>query len=170
MTLDEANKEKYRGFKLFVEDAGASVGVTDDQTFLGYTYLSFSDYLGDRRLVINFSSIASFSNFDVVYVDLSHRWNWRCRLFDRRDFYVLGGITGHPVDRADRQQAIQQTGAIGSWIYPFSLYHRVSAPAPATSSRRRTCFTGDVSVDERRDLRSEHRRASRTTSRSLRPA
>ncbi len=71
MTLDEANKSKYRGFKLFVEDAGASVGVTDDQTLLGYTYLSLSDYLGDRRLVINFSSVSSFSNFDVVYFDLS---------------------------------------------------------------------------------------------------
>lgn len=129
VTLDDANKSKYHGFKLFVEDAGASVGVTDDQTLLGYTYISLSDYLGDKRLVINFSSVSSFSNFDVVYVDLSHRWNWSVQAFDRRDFYVLGGVTGSPFEKTDRQQAIQQTGAMGSWIYPFSLYHRVSAGA-----------------------------------------
>jgi len=129
VTLDDANKTKYRGFKLFVEDAGASVGVTDDQTLLGYTYLSLSDYLGDRRMVINFSSVSSFSNFDVVYIDLSHRWNWSVQAFDRRDFYVLGGVTGSTFEKTDRQQAIQQTGAMGSWIYPFSLYHRVSVGA-----------------------------------------
>ncbi len=129
VTLDDANKSKYRGFKLFVEDAGASVGVTDDQTLLGYTYLSLSDYLGDRRMVINFSSVSSFSNFDVVYIDLSHRWNWSVQAFDRRDFYVLGGVTGSTFEKTDRQQAIQQTGAMGSWIYPFSLYHRVSVGA-----------------------------------------
>lgn len=127
VTLDDANKSKYRGFKLFVEDAGASVGVTDDQTFLGYTYISLSDYLGNHRMIINFSSVSSFSNFDFVYVDLSHRWNWSAQVFDRRDFYVIGGTTGTTLDRADRRQAIQQTGAGASWIYPFSLYHRISA-------------------------------------------
>ena len=127
VTLDEANRSKYRGFKLFVEDAGASVGVTSDQTLLGYTYLSLSDYLGNRRMIINFSSISSFSNFDVVYLDLSHRFNWSAQIFDRREFYVLGGISDSPIDRQDRQQAIQQTGVAGSWVYPFSLYHRVSA-------------------------------------------
>jgi hypothetical protein len=49
--------------------------------------------------------------------------------FDRRDFYVLGGVTGSTFEKTDRQQAIQQTGAMGSWIYPFSLYHRVSVGA-----------------------------------------
>ena len=147
VTLDEANKSKYRGFKLFVEDAGASVGVTDDQTLLGYTYISLSDYLGDRRLVINFSSVSSFSNFDVVYVDLSHRWNWSVQAFDRRDFYVLGGITGSPVDREDRQQAIQQTGAMGSWIYPFSLYHRVSAGA-GYIFQKASYLTGNVVIGD----------------------
>ncbi|MBP9145509.1 MAG: PD40 domain-containing protein [Thermoanaerobaculia bacterium] len=147
VTLDEANRSQYRGFKLFVEDAGASVGVTDDQTLLGYTYLSLSDYLGDRRLVINFSSVSSFSNFDVAYFDLSHRWTWSVQAFDRRDFYVLGGISGSPLDREERQQAIQQTGAQGSFIYPFSLYHRVSAGA-GYIFQKADLFTGQVVPDE----------------------
>lgn len=148
VTLDEANKSKYRGFKLFVEDAGASVGVTDDQTLLGYTYLSLSDYLGDRRLIINFSSVSSFSNFDVVYVDLSHRFNWSVQAFDRRDFYVLGGISGSStVDREARQQAIQQTGAVASWVYPFSLYHRVSVGA-GYIFQKANFLTGGFVIDD----------------------
>lgn len=146
VTLDEANKTKYRGFKLFVEDAGASVGVTDDQTLLGYTYLSLSDYLGNRRMILNFSSISSFSNFDVVYVDLTHRWNWSVEAFDHRDFYVLGGVTGTSADRSARQQAIQQTGAVASWIYPFSLYHRITAGA-GYIFQKASLLTGDFTVD-----------------------
>lgn len=154
VTLDEANKSKYRGFKLFVEDAGASVGVTDDQTLLGYTYLSLSDYLGDRRMIINFSSVSSFSNFDVVYIDLSHRWNWSVQAFDRRDFYVLGGVTGTSADREARQQAIQQTGAVGAWTYPFSLYHRVSVGA-GYIFQKANFLTGGVTVDDEGILRPE---------------
>ena len=154
VTLDEANKSKYRGFKLFVEDAGASVGVTDDQTLLGYTYISLTDYLGDKRLVINFSSVSSFSNFDVVYVDLSRRWNWSVQAFDRRDFYVLGGVTGSPVDRSDRQQAIQQTGAAATWIYPFSLYHRVTAGA-GYIFQQANYPTGGVFIDDNGVVRPE---------------
>ena len=125
VSLDDANRDDYGGFKLFVEDAGASVGVTDDQTFLGYTYISMTDYLGDRRLVLNFSSIESFSNFDVYYIDLSHRWNWSVQLFDSRDFYVESNPF-NPLDPLTRQQEIQQTGAIASYVYPFSLYHRAT--------------------------------------------
>ena len=148
VTLDEANRSKYRGFKLFVEDAGASVGVTDDQTFLGYTYISLSDYLGDHRLILNFSSVSNFSNFDFVYVDLSRRWNWSAQIFDRRSFYVLGGATDRPFDRADRQQAIQQTGAGLAWIYPFSLYHRISAGA-GYIFQKATLLSFDGGFDDR---------------------
>jgi hypothetical protein len=154
VTLDDANRAEYRGFKLFVEDAGASVGVTDDQTFLGYTYISFSDYLGDRRLVLNFSSVSSFSNFDFVYMDLSHRWNWSAQVFDRRDFYVTGGNTGTSIDRRDRQQAIQQTGAALSWIYPFSLYHRVSAGA-GYILQKANYPTGGTFIDDDGNVRFE---------------
>ena len=50
ITLDEANQEKKRGFKLFLEDAGGAIGVDIDQTYLGQVYLQFSDFFGDRRL------------------------------------------------------------------------------------------------------------------------
>lgn len=123
VTLDESNVEDYGGFKLFLEDGGGSVGVTDDQLFLGYGYLQFSDYLGDRRLNVLLSSVDTFSDFNIQYIDASRRWQWSARLFDSRDYYVFR-------DRFDertveRQEAFQQTGLVGSWIYPFSLYQRV---------------------------------------------
>mgnify|MGYP006313366549 FL=1 len=121
--------------------------MTDDQTLLGYPCISLSDYLGDRRLVLNLSSVSSFSNFDVVYFDLSHRWTWSVQAFDRRDFYVLGGVSGSPLDSEARQQAIQQTGMQGTWIYPFSLYHRVSAGAGYIFQKANSP-TGEVIVND----------------------
>ncbi len=125
VTLDDANKSKYGGFKLFLEDAGGSVGITDDQLVLGYAYLFFSDYLGDRRLNLLLSSVDTFSNFDIQYIDASRRWQWALRLFDDRDYYTFQDqLDGRPVVR---QEALRQTGLIGSWIYPIDFYHRVEA-------------------------------------------
>ena len=125
VTLDEGNKSDYGGFKLFVEDGGGSVGVTDDQLFLGYAYLSLTDYLGDRRLNLLLSSVDTFSNFDIQYIDARKRWNWSLRLFDERDYYVFAQtIEGR---RVERQEGFRQTGLFGSWIYPFDFYHRIEA-------------------------------------------
>ena len=128
VTLDEGNKSDYGGFKLFIEDGGGSIGVTDDQLFLGYGYLSMSDYLGDRRLNIVLSAVDTFSDFNIQYIDARKRWQWSVRLFDSRDYYTFNDydISFEPVER---QEAFRQTGLIGSWIYPFDLYHRVEAGA-----------------------------------------
>ncbi|MCL4838363.1 MAG: PD40 domain-containing protein [Thermoanaerobaculia bacterium] len=122
VSLDDANLTPYRGLKLFLEDGGAYIGVTDDQTVLGYTYLSFTDYLGDRRLVTAFSSIESFSNFDFVYTDLSRRLNWSLRLFDDRTFYIGLDQSRGVLERG--RAAYSLTGAIGAIEYPFDFYRR----------------------------------------------
>jgi hypothetical protein len=122
VTLDDANKEEYKRSRLFLEDGGGAVGVTDDQYVLGQAYLSFSDYLGDRRLFLLFSSVDTFSNFDFTYFDLSRRWNWSLRLFDDRSFFIgFNPETG----QLDREATFNQTGLVASWIYPFTFYHRV---------------------------------------------
>jgi Tol biopolymer transport system component len=122
VSLDEANKDRYSGHKFFLEDAQTYIGVNSDQSYLGNILLIFSDYLGDRRIFANLSSIDSFSNFDVLYADLSRRWQWGVELFDNRTFYN----TGDPIqDRIDRGRvAYQVTGAIGSISYPFTFYQR----------------------------------------------
>jgi Tol biopolymer transport system component len=122
VSIDEANKERYAGFKFFLEDAQSFVGVDDDQTFIGAILLTFSDNLGDRRILANISSIDSFSNFDILYADLSRRWQWQVRLFDDRDFYLTPDFV-RGTERRD-QLAFQQTGAIASVVYPFTFYQR----------------------------------------------
>ena len=127
VTLDEGNKSDYGGFKLFVEDGGGSVGVTDDQLFLGYGYLALSDYLGDRRLNIQLSAVDTFSDFDIQYIDARKRWQWSVRLFDNRDYYTFDDYSTLDFRPVERQEAYRQTGLIGTWIYPFDLYHRLEA-------------------------------------------
>jgi Tol biopolymer transport system component len=122
VTLDEANKEKYGGFKFFLEDAESFVGVDSNQTYLGRILLSFSDYLGDRRILADLSAVESFSDFNVTYVDLSHRLQWQARLFDSRTFYIGQDFVTGRIERG--RTAYRETGAIGSLVYPFSFYNR----------------------------------------------
>ncbi len=125
-TIDDANKEKYGGFKLFIEDAGAQVGVNSDQTFFSDTYLSMTDYLGNRRMLFRFSSIESFSNFDIAYYSLKGRWNWGARIFDHRTFYIgfenVNDLNGTRVVRG--RAAYKETGGLASLSYPIDFYHR----------------------------------------------
>ncbi|HVR28788.1 MAG TPA: hypothetical protein VMS86_04575 [Thermoanaerobaculia bacterium] len=122
ITLDEANKETKKGFKLFLEDAGGGIGVDDDQTFIGQVYLQFSDFFGDRRLLGIFSSVSSFQNFYVNYTDLSRRNQRSLTLFDERDFFQgnqFNPFTGF-IERGD--EAFRQTGLLAGLKRPFSFY------------------------------------------------
>jgi hypothetical protein len=83
--------------------------------------LTFSDYLGDKRIIASFGAVESFSNFDVIYADLSRRWQWQAHLFDRRDFFIGIDRNGF-VERGDA--ILQQTGVIASVVYPFTFYRR----------------------------------------------
>ena len=123
VSLDPANKEGYKGRKFFLENAGSYFGVNSDQTYVGRILLSFSDYLGDHRIVADLSSIDALSNFDFIYADLSRRWHWQLEAFDTRTYYY----TGDPIlDRTQRGRVIYQaTGATASIIYPLSFYHRI---------------------------------------------
>jgi Tol biopolymer transport system component len=122
VTLDPSNREPYKGRKFFLEDAASYLGVNSDQTYIGRILLSFSDYLGDHRIIANVSSIDALSNFDFVYADLSRRWHWQVEAFDTRTYY----FTGDPlIDRNGQGRVVYQaTGAVASVVYPFSFYQR----------------------------------------------
>jgi Tol biopolymer transport system component len=121
VTINDENKERYRGLKLFLEDGDAGVGVTSDQLIVSQTQLTFSDYLGDKRLFLIFQSVASFSDFDIIYLNLARRLQWGADIYDSRAFFL--GLTDE--GRLTRRSAFRQTGARGFLIYPFNLYHRV---------------------------------------------
>jgi len=123
VAVDEANQDEYGGFNFFLEDAQGFVGVDDDSTLVGRAIITFSDYLGDRRFIGIFDSQNSFSNFDLRYLNLRNRWQWQIQLFDQREFYTLQDRTRGDIERIE--EAFEQTGVIGSLIYPFGLNTRV---------------------------------------------
>ena len=125
VTLDPANNDKVKKYKFFLEDAGAEVGVQSDQTFYADTFLSFSDQLGNRRITALFSSVATFSNFEFQYLDLSKRLQWQARVFDDRQFFLAQDASTGIIRRG--RAAYTESGAAGALIYPLDLYHRFAA-------------------------------------------
>ncbi len=122
VAIDERNKDKFGGRRFFVEDVGGTVGVSDDQTFVGTTYIQMSDFMGDRRILGVFQSVESFQNFDVIYSNLSNRWQWQVHLFDDRDFFIAVDESSGLFRRG--RTAFSQTGVIGSVVYPWNVSHR----------------------------------------------
>ncbi len=126
VTIDDANREKYRGRRFYLEDIiGGTIGVSDDQTFVAQIGFFFSDFLGDRRIIAVFQSVSSLSNFDVIYQNLANRIQWQVHLFDHRDFYSIQDPTTGEVRRLDNALAL--TGLNASIIYPLGVNHRVTA-------------------------------------------
>jgi Tol biopolymer transport system component len=122
VTIDDRNKDKYKGKRFFLEDAGGTVGLSDDQTFIGVAVVQFSDFLGDRRIIGVFQSIENFQNFDLFYASLKHRWQWQVHLFDDRDFFIgVDQSTGF-LERG--RTAFSQTGATITASYPWNVSHR----------------------------------------------
>src|SRR6185436_862423 len=81
-----------------------------------------SDMLGNRRFIASLDSVSSFSNFDFIYIDLQHRWNWGLRLFDNRSFYTAPNFEEGVIDR---RQTYRETGLMALLSYPFDRYHRL---------------------------------------------
>jgi len=123
VTIDDENMGPYGGGKFFIEDAQSLFGVTSDQIFVGRVIVSFTNYLGDKRIVGTAAAVDSFSDFDVRYVNLKNRWQWSARVFDSRQYAVFFRNTVEGF-LSDREQVIQYSGASFSMTYPFSFYRR----------------------------------------------
>lgn len=120
--LDEEKVEKTGGFKLFIEDISVNAGVTTDQLFVSRTTIFMSDMLGGRRFIASLDSVASFSNFDFLYLDMRRRTSWGARLFDNRSFFVT---QNQETGQLNRRQAYRETGLMGIVSHPFNRYHRL---------------------------------------------
>jgi len=124
--LDEEKIERTGGFKLFIEDVSVNAGVSSDQLFVSRTTVFMSDMLGGRRFIASLDSVASFSNFDFLYLDMRKRTSWGARIFDNRSFFITQNLESGDFDR---RQLYRETGAMGLVSYPFSRYHRIDGGA-----------------------------------------
>ncbi len=118
VAIDEANEDDYRPFNFILEDLDFYVGVSDDQTFIGQTVISFTDYLGDRRIQAAFQGIEQFQQFQAIYANLSGRLQWNVRLFSDESFFIGQNF----FDRGPT--AFKQLGAVASLVYPINPNHR----------------------------------------------
>lgn len=109
--------------KLQLEDAQINAGVNTDQTFVSNTVLIFGDNLGDRRFIAQVQSLASFTNFDFAYYNLTRRLQIGIEAFDDRTFFLGLDTQGGFVTRGRR--AFRQTGGLLLANYPLSRYHRL---------------------------------------------
>ncbi len=125
VSVDEEKIDPYGGFKFFLEDAQNFIGVDSDQVFIGRVLLSFSDYLGDRRIILNVAAIDALSDFDVIYLNQRKRTQWAGRLFDRRVYQFQREVDDAGIIRGfDRRQVYGVTGAEYLRIYPLSFNRR----------------------------------------------
>jgi outer membrane protein assembly factor BamA len=109
--------------KLQLEDAQVTAGINTDQTFVSNTVLIFGDNLGDRRFIAVFQSLASFTNFQFSYFDITKRLQKGITLFDDRTYFLGQDQSSGAIVR-DRR-AYRQTGGLLELIYPVDRYHRL---------------------------------------------
>ncbi len=121
VTIDPDKIEPSR-FKMFVDDVGAYVGINSDGTFLSSARLSFSDYLGDRRAVFVWDTLAGYSNINALYFNLKHRYQWGVQLYDTRTYFTGVNEYGEYVST---RRFSRETGASLLGVYPLSRYTRV---------------------------------------------
>ncbi|HVT43091.1 MAG TPA: BamA/TamA family outer membrane protein [Thermoanaerobaculia bacterium] len=126
VAIDPEKIEKYRSLRLFVDDVQVNAGVTSDQTFVSRSVIFTSDMLGDRRFIAALDSVSTFSNFDLLYLDLRRRLNWGVRLFDDRTFFIE---QDQQSGQLDQRLLYHQTAALGILSYPFDRYHRIDLGA-----------------------------------------
>jgi len=117
--LDQSRKSPYK-VKWDVEAPSVTVGVTDDGRFLASGAVTFSDLLGDKRIVVLADSVSNYSNLDAAYVNLGHRLDWGVRFQDYRNYYLfsVGG-------RLDSEEESAQTQASLFAAYPINRRFRV---------------------------------------------
>ena len=128
LSLDESAKSRYEDIKFHIENTPSIfVGVADDGTVLSNAQVLLSDLLGDHRILFNFQSVSSFSNFSVAYYNLKRRFNWNVFATDFRDFFLVQSVTTGAVDR--ERQISSTTGAGIEISFPFNRYYRVGASA-----------------------------------------
>ncbi|HET6278133.1 MAG TPA: hypothetical protein VFG08_05045, partial [Candidatus Polarisedimenticolia bacterium] len=128
LTLDDDAKSSYDKLKFHIDNAPAIyVGVANDGTILSNATLMLSDLLGDHRVLFNFQSVSSFSNFYIEYMNLKKRFNWSVYGRDYRDFFLAQSVnTGN----VSQERQASSTTLVGAEIsYPFNRYYRAGVSA-----------------------------------------
>jgi len=128
IAVDPEAGKKVKRRKMYLEDAGGSVGVDTGSNILGQAFITFADQYGDRRFTTILSTIDTFSNFSFSYFNLEPRLQWGFTIYDVRTFYITGfdPLSYRPTSK---EQIYRFTAGEFTLRYPLSSYYRLSARA-----------------------------------------
>jgi len=125
VALDPEKIQAKPSHKLYIDNASVAAGVNSDSTLFSDSTLIFSDNLGDRRAIINFQSISSYTDFHLIYYNLKNRLQLGGMLYDDRQYFI--GLSNNPstgfISRGRR--FYRDTGALALLAYPLDRYHRL---------------------------------------------
>lgn len=115
--------------KMSIESFGITTQVSSFLGFSGQAFLSMSDLLGNRRLIlITDQSVSSVKNLNAIvqYVRLRNRLNYGISAFHTRDFFLANerGTAGQAILVADRNLGFAVVAE-----YPFSQFSRLEMSA-----------------------------------------
>lgn len=121
VAIDDANKDSYNSFKFFLEDVTNYVAIDTDSVVSGRILMTFSDYLGDRNIIVNLAAVETISDFDVIYLDQRKRRQWGFRLFDNRAYAYVADFEDQ---RYERRKILSDTGLEYLNFFPLSFNRR----------------------------------------------
>jgi len=127
VALDPEKIQRKPSHKLYIDNASVAAGVNTDSTLFSDSTLIFSDNLGDRRAIINFQSISSYTDFHLIYYNLKNRLQLGGMLYDDRQYFI--GLSNNPSTGflARGRRFYRDTGALALSAYPLDRYHRIEA-------------------------------------------
>jgi hypothetical protein len=127
LKADDDKKLKFK-VKWDIEAPQVGVGVANDGTFLANVGVSFTDLMGDQRILISAASVSDFQSYMGQYVNLKNRYTWGATVFDYRDF-IVSQSSGARIERSFRA-----TGANVFFQFPQSRYYRVDLTTGITDA------------------------------------
>ena len=110
------------------------LGGTVGYGFTGFAQMSFSDYLGDNRIIVTTDFLRddesnNFMNYDVQYLYLRYRWDWTFGCFRQKSPYgifTLANLNDIIHNAYWSTLSMDHYGAYVIASYPFTKFSRFS--------------------------------------------
>ena len=124
VAIDPEKIQKKPSHKLYIESANVAAGVNSDSTLFSDSSLLFTDNLGDRLLIASLQSISTYTDFNVLYLNLKNRLHLGGSIFDTREYFNGNEINVSTGFFSRGRRFLRQTGATLLASYPLDRYHR----------------------------------------------
>lgn len=131
------------------------LGGTIGYGFAGFAQMSFSDYLGDNRIIVTtdylrYDNDAHYLNYDVQYLYLRHRWDYSVGVFRQKNpfgIFTLASINDIIHNAYWSTLSMDHYGVYAVASYPFTKFSRISTRVSSSRYERDFSF-----IDQRPDV------------------